>query len=109
MLPQQVLLKPVDRRDSELEESEKRYLQAILKRLRNTRRDDRPNNLHVFALQAPIMLMSLAVVAFLAGLCSVVFAPLAKQLVWDDNAKVHIEPMVLIKNMLTHGNRSRWS
>ncbi|MCJ1460343.1 hypothetical protein MMC28_010723 [Mycoblastus sanguinarius] len=80
-----------DRYDRELKESEKQYLQAVVKRLRDTRHDDRPNVFLVFALQAPIMLLTLSVMAFLAGLCSVVFAPLANHLAWDDNAKIAVE------------------
>lgn len=90
-LPQQVLSEPSNRPVAELEESEKLHLLAIAKRFRETRRGDRPNTLQVFALQVPIMLLALAVVTFIAGLCSIVFAPLAIQAVWDDNAKVRAE------------------
>ena len=90
-LPQQVLSEPSDRSERELEDPEKLHLLAIAKRFRDIRRGDRPNALQVFALQVPIMLLALAVVTFIAGLCSVVFAPLARQAVWDDNAKVCME------------------
>ena len=42
----------------------------------------------IFALQAPLMLFSLAVALFLAGLFSVVFNPLGSSPLWGDNAKV---------------------
>lgn len=42
----------------------------------------------IFALQAPLMLFSLAVAAFLAGLFSVVFGPLGSSPLRGDNAKV---------------------
>ena len=96
-----------DRYDRELKESEKQYLQAVVKRLRDTRHDDRPNVFLVFALQAPIMLLTLSVMAFLAGLCSVVFAPLANHLAWDDNAKVCVDTPILIDSTPTCGHRSR--
>ena len=80
-----------ERCDRELKKSEEQYQQVIIKRLRDTRHDDRPNNFLVFALQAPIMLLTLSVMAFLAGLCSVIFAPLANPPVWDDKAKVCVD------------------
>lgn len=43
---------------------------------------------YVYALQAPIMLLMFAVMTFLAGLCSVVFSPLARNLGWNGDAKV---------------------
>lgn len=80
-----------DRHDREGKEFDKQYLQAIVRRLRDTRHQDRPNPFLVFALQAPIMLLTLSFMAYLAGLCSVIFAPLALQPVWGDNAKVQLE------------------
>ena len=47
-----------------------------------------PNRGLIFALQTPLMLLSLAVAAFLGGLFSVVFSPLASSLLWGDGAKV---------------------
>ena len=79
-----------DRHEREKKESDKQYLQAVVRRLRDTRHEDRPNPLLVFALQAPIMLLTLSFMAYLAGLCSVIFAPLARQPVWGDNAKVQL-------------------
>ena len=79
-----------ERHDREGKEFDKQYLQAVVRRLRDTRHDDRPNPLLVFALQAPIMLLTLSFMAYLAGLCSVIFAPLALQPVWGDNAKVRL-------------------
>ncbi|KAL8721932.1 MAG: hypothetical protein Q9225_001488 [Loekoesia sp. 1 TL-2023] len=84
-------LESKDRYDRELKEYEKQYQQAVVDRLRDTRHGDRPNPFLVFALQAPFMLLSLSVIAFLAGLCSVIFAPLAIQPVWGDNAKIAVE------------------
>ena len=83
-------MKSGDRHDSQLEETEKLYMQAIAKRLSLTHRDGRPNTFQVYALQVPMMLLSLSIVAFLAGLCSVIFAPLVKKPAWDDNAKVRV-------------------
>lgn len=83
-----------DRYDREMRDCEKEYLQRVVQRLCDSRRDDcpngrrRPNTFLVFALQAPIMLLTLSVMTFLVGLCSVIFAPLANQHGWDDNAKV---------------------
>ena len=42
----------------------------------------------VFMLQAPIMMLMFSVMTFLAGLCSVVYSPLAQNLQWNDDAKV---------------------
>lgn len=47
-------------------------------------------NLYVYALQSPIMLLTLSVATFLAGLFSVVFSPLARNLAWDDHAKIAV-------------------
>lgn len=94
-----------------MSENEKLYLQAVVKRLCDTRQDDRPNRpsrpntFLVFALQAPIMLLTLSVLSFLVGLCSVVFAPLANHLAWDDNAKVNNDIRILIADTLTCGYR----
>ena len=95
-----------ERCDKELKESEEQYQQAIIKRLRDTRYDDRRNSFLVFALQAPIMLLTLSVMAFLAGLCSVIFAPLASPPVWDDEAKVCVDTPIFTDDMPICGNRS---
>lgn len=87
-LAQQVVLDPSNRLENELDEAEKNHLHEIAIRFRNVRYNNNPNFLQVFALQTPIMLLAFAAAAFLAGLCSVVFAPLAKNPMWDDNAKV---------------------
>ena len=71
----------------EQDSSELQHLQAIVVRLRDTYKE-RPNTFQIFALQAPMMLLMLSVVSFLAGLCSVILAPLAKNLEWGDNSKV---------------------
>lgn len=43
---------------------------------------------YIFALQAPIMLLTVSVLAFLAGMCSTIFSPLAQNLAWNSDAKV---------------------
>ena len=107
---EQMLSKPADNRhDSKLEDAEKLYLNEVVSRLCNTRRDDRPNHLQVFALQAPIMLLSMAVLSFLAGLCSVIFAPLAKRLAWDDDAKVRASSLTLANDKAAYEYRLLWS
>ena len=90
---QQMLVLPKERSlveiDGELKDYDEQYLQAVIARFRGPGRDShRPNRLQVAALQAPFMVLSLSVLAFLAGMCSVVFAPLARAPVWGDNAKV---------------------
>ena len=90
-----------DRFDRELRDSDKRQLQAVVRRLCDTSHKGRPNPFLVFALQAPIMLLTLSVMAFLVGLCSVVFAPLRHQLGWNDNAKIRIAIRNLINSMPT--------
>ena len=92
VLPQMRFSSSMRRSDSELDEYEKQYLRSIVARLRASSHDGGPNGLLVFVLQAPIMLLSFSVVCFLAGLCSVVFAPLGKHLVWGDDAKVRSSP-----------------
>lgn len=78
-----------NRYERELKLKEERYLHAVVKRLCDTRRDDgAPNFILVSMMQAPEMLLTGSVITFLGGLCSVIFAPLANQTVWDDNAKV---------------------
>ena len=102
-----------DTYDKEMRENEKLYLQAVVKRLCDTRQDDRPNRTSrpntflVFALQAPIMLLTLSVLSFLVGLCSVVFAPLANHLAWDDNAKVSSDIQLFNDDTLNRGCRLR--
>lgn len=45
---------------------------------------------YIFALQAPIMLLTLSVLAFLAGMCSTIYSPLAQRLAWNDDAKISL-------------------
>jgi hypothetical protein len=47
-----------------------------------------PSRLMLFVWQAPIMLLGCAVFSFLAGLCSVVLSPLARNRSWNEEAKV---------------------
>ncbi|KAL8794207.1 MAG: hypothetical protein Q9182_007628 [Xanthomendoza sp. 2 TL-2023] len=82
--------KSKDRYNKGLKEEDEQHLQAVLKRLRDTSRNHRPNAVLVFALQTPMMLLAGSVVTFLAGICSVVFAPLAIQPVWSDKAKIAV-------------------
>ena len=77
-----------DEFDRVLKVKEQEYQKKVIDRLHKTTYHGRPNPFLIFALQAPIMLLSLSVMAFLAGLCSVVFAPLSSEPVWDENAKV---------------------
>ena len=44
----------------------------------------------LFTSQAPIMFLSYAVLSFLAGLCSVVISPLARDPDWNYHAKVRV-------------------
>ena len=83
-------LRSKDKLDTELKESEEQFLQAVVERLRDTRYPDHPNTFLIFALQAPLLLLTLSVIAFAVGLCSVIFAPLVKQPGWNDNAKVRL-------------------
>ncbi|KAF2166951.1 hypothetical protein M409DRAFT_54712 [Zasmidium cellare ATCC 36951] len=76
--------------DVHAEAEERAYLEKVVEVMCIRRREDRPNNLQVFALQMPLMLLSLAVVMFLAGICSVVFAPLARDLAWNGDAKTAV-------------------
>ena len=82
-------VKLIDGLDDDLVESDTKYFESIAARLHVTGHKGRPNGLHVFTLQAPFMMMTLAFVAFLAGLCSVVFSPLV-QLAWNDAAMVKL-------------------
>ncbi|KAL8735167.1 MAG: hypothetical protein Q9166_001043 [cf. Caloplaca sp. 2 TL-2023] len=61
-----------DRYNKGLKEDDEQHLQAVLKRLRGTCRDDYPNAVLVFALQAPMMLLTGSVP------------------VWSDNAKIAV-------------------
>ncbi|KAL8993025.1 MAG: hypothetical protein Q9169_006655 [Polycauliona sp. 2 TL-2023] len=79
--------------EREMKEKEELYLRAIVKRLCDTQREDGgPNLILLFVMQAPEMLLTGSAVAFMAGLTSVVFAPLANSISWDDNAKVWPTP-----------------
>ncbi|KAL8836069.1 MAG: hypothetical protein Q9176_006526 [Flavoplaca citrina] len=87
-------LDPKNRYDQELKFKDDQYSHAVVKRLCDTSRDDgAPNSILLFAMQTPEMLLSGSVMTFLAGVCSVVFAPLAAELVWDENAKVMPDPL----------------
>ncbi|OQU99756.1 hypothetical protein CLAIMM_05343 [Cladophialophora immunda] len=55
----------------------------------------------VFSLQAPIMLLTFSTMTFLAGLCSVVFSPLARDLRWNDEAKIAVVFLVVALITLT--------
>jgi len=99
-----------------MRESGKKYLQAVVKRLCDTSEDHRlndryclrrPSTFSVFAVQAPIMLLTLCANAFLVGLCSVIFALLVIQPVWGDNAKVYTDTQLLFHVTLKHGHRSQ--
>ena len=54
----------------------------------DTTTHNRANYALIFALQTPLMLLSLTVAAFLAGLFSVVFNRLGSNLLWGDDTKV---------------------
>lgn len=99
----------MDRFGREAKESEKLYLQAVVDRLYETPHRDRPNTYIVFALQAPITLLAASVTAFLAGMGSVVYAPLADKPLWGDNAKVYVDIPFFSIDPLTHGRRSQLS
>ena len=107
-MSQQFSPNALTKHSSALEEDDKTYLKAVLERLCTTGDSDYPNKLHIFALQAPIMFLSGSVVFFLAGLCSVVFAPLAQNLAWDGNAKVRTTYIVLIFQIPTSRDRSQY-
>ena len=101
--PQQSFPKPLNRQETPLERFEKDYLHSIVYRLGKTRDDGHPNKLHVFALQAAMMFLAGAVVFFLAGLCSVVFAPLAIHLAWNDEAKVRNNTIIKLLSTNSEG------
>jgi hypothetical protein len=63
---------------------------------------------YIFALQAPIMLLTFSAMTFLAGVCSVVYSPLAKRLAWNDESKVS-PCLARFRQWLIATSRSRWS
>ena len=90
---QQLLVLPsiqINKDDHELEEDYRAQLNDIVERFCRTPYANRPNHFHVTALQMPFMVLSFSVLAFFGGLCSIIFAPLAKHMIWDDDAKVRI-------------------
>lgn len=98
--------------EEETRKTEFKYLQKVVKRLTTTKHDDRPNPILVFALQTPIMLLTLSVMCFLTGLSTIVFAPLAKKGGWGDEAKIALlvgiagflcAGIFLIASYLVHG------
>lgn len=89
VLPQQQLPPTLPISGTEIEDREKKELDAMIDRICTTQHAGRPNWLHVFALQPPIMLLTLATMSFFAGVCTVVFGPLVEQFIWDDKAKVY--------------------
>ncbi|KAL8936592.1 MAG: hypothetical protein Q9216_004853 [Gyalolechia sp. 2 TL-2023] len=74
--------------EEEAKQTEVKYLNTVVKRLTTTKHNDRPNPILVFALQAPLMLLTLSVMSFLTGLSAVVFAPLANQKGWGNDANI---------------------
>lgn len=71
---------------SDAEKKTRQQLVSFISRLQDD--EGGPKTKYVFALQTPIMLLTFSVMAFLAGLCAVVYSPLAANLAWDANAKV---------------------
>ena len=105
---QQLLVLPsvqIDKVDQDLEEDYRARLNDIVERLCRTPHANRPNYFHVTALQMPFMVLSFSVLAFFGGLCSIIFAPLAKHIVWDDDAKVRIALLLMLVHSLIIGNR----
>jgi hypothetical protein len=84
------ILPRVDASPSNSDAGKKRSEELVSFIARLSSDEGRPKSKYVFALQTPIMLLTLSVLAFLAGLCAVVYSPLASRLAWDDNAKVCI-------------------
>ena len=68
-------------------ERDKDLARLVQRKIKGRSRDGL-NNLYVYALQTPIMLLTFSVMTFLAGLCSVVFSPLARNPAWTSEAKV---------------------
>lgn len=86
---QQQMVLPGD--DPHLQDMDLAHIIATITGIRQSNNTAKKHN-HglIFALQAPLMLFSLAVALFLAGLFSVVFGPLGSSPLWGDNAKVAI-------------------
>ncbi|KPI39938.1 uncharacterized protein AB675_11377 [Cyphellophora attinorum] len=84
------ILPRVDASPSNSDAGKKRReeLVSFIARLSND--EGGPKSKYVFALQTPIMLLTFSVMAFLAGLCAVVYSPLAARLAWDDDAKTAV-------------------
>lgn len=102
VLPQQPLPPVLPVLDvKNIEDRERRDLDAMICRLCTTHHAGKPNGLHVFALQAPMMLLTIAAFSFFAGVCTVVFAPLAEHFVWGDEAKARIFPHLKCDPMCT--------
>ena len=53
----------------------------------------------VFAWQCPLMFLSYALIFYLAGLTSYVVSPVAKSGVWDDDAKVCHDQLIVFQHL----------
>ena len=90
---QQILLLPETKAEGNYSEQDEDEAGRIRDKLRKDEAHDGAYEVKgrwLFALQAPIMLLTFSVMTFLAGLCSVVFSPLAHHLTWDSEAKASL-------------------
>lgn len=84
---QQILVLPGERSEQSQQrghEQDKELARAVERKVRGRA----INHLYVYALQTPVMLLTFSVMTFLAGRGFVVFGPLARNLGWNDDAKV---------------------
>ena len=95
---QQILLLPETRAEGCYSDRDEDEARSIRDRLRKDEANEVTRR-WVFALQAPMMLLTLSVISFLAGLCSVIFSPLAHHLTWNSEAKVSL---LCAKSLLGH-------
>lgn len=86
---QQILLLPETKAEGNYSEQDEDEAGRIRDKLRKDGAHEVKGR-WLFALQAPIMLLTFSVMTFLAGLCSVVFSPLAHHLTWDSEAKASL-------------------
>ena len=82
-------------------EQYEQHLRSIATRFQDRcRADGRPSSYHIITLQVPFMVLQLAGVTYIGGLCSVIFAPLAYYPGWNDFSKVSTSRSNYIASLL---------
>jgi len=87
---QQTLLLETSEPSSQMSPDHLHNLRRSLEGCCSNQQHPKPCPIVIFSWQVPIMLLCYAVISFLAGLCVVVYSPIAGKVEWNADAKVSI-------------------